>query len=336
MRLPRSENFWQAGPTGPCGPCSEMYLDRGEAFGAAGDRPGDDTDRFLEYWNHVFMALRAARGRLADRAAAAQHRHRHGPRAHGGDPAGRGLGLRDRPLARRWSTLPRRSPAASYGYDRQDHASDADPRRPLARDGQPDRRRRRPVERGPRLRPAPDHAPGDPAGPCARARGAVSGPLRRAGDRAPRRCLSAARRRARAPSCAGSATRSESFGRTLDRGTELLDRLIARRPRRPGTSWVDAEDAFKLHDTYGFPYDLTKELLAEEGLSVDDEGFEELMEEQRAPRPQWRGAGGRGSPRGRDLVRARRAASELRRLRDPARRDERRRGRAARRAPRCW
>ncbi|MGZ5336685.1 MAG: alanine--tRNA ligase-related protein, partial [Solirubrobacterales bacterium] len=55
VRLPRSENFWQAGPAGPCGPCSEMYLDRGEAFGGPGDRPGDDTDRFIEYWNHVFM-----------------------------------------------------------------------------------------------------------------------------------------------------------------------------------------------------------------------------------------------------------------------------------------
>jgi alanyl-tRNA synthetase len=51
VRLPRSENFWQAGPTGPCGPCSEMYLDRGLEFGGEDDRPGDDTDRFLEYWN---------------------------------------------------------------------------------------------------------------------------------------------------------------------------------------------------------------------------------------------------------------------------------------------
>jgi alanyl-tRNA synthetase len=55
VRLPRSENFWQAGPTGPCGPCSEMYIDRGEGFGGADELPGDDTERFLEYWNHVFM-----------------------------------------------------------------------------------------------------------------------------------------------------------------------------------------------------------------------------------------------------------------------------------------
>src|ERR671936_1167209 len=72
-----------------------------------------------------------------------------------------------------------------------------------------------------------------------------------------------------------------AFGRTLDRGTQLLEQLIADAEDQ-GTSWIDAEDAFRLHDTYGFPYDLTKELLAEQGLSVDDEGFEELMEEQRA------------------------------------------------------
>jgi alanyl-tRNA synthetase len=72
----------------------------------------------------------------------------------------------------------------------------------------------------------------------------------------------------------------ESFGRTLERGTELLNRLIAT-ANESETSWIDAADAFELHDTYGFPYDLTKELLAEEGLAVDDAGFEELMEEQR-------------------------------------------------------
>src|SRR6202012_681994 len=72
----------------------------------------------------------------------------------------------------------------------------------------------------------------------------------------------------------------ESFGRTLERGSEMLARLIAE-ARESETSWIDAEDAFKLHDTYGFPYDLTKELLAEQGLAVDDDGFAELMEEQR-------------------------------------------------------
>src|SRR3954468_25062488 len=55
VQLSRADNFWQAGSTGPCGPCSELYLDRGVDFGGPGDRPGDDTDRFLEYWNLVFM-----------------------------------------------------------------------------------------------------------------------------------------------------------------------------------------------------------------------------------------------------------------------------------------
>jgi alanyl-tRNA synthetase len=72
----------------------------------------------------------------------------------------------------------------------------------------------------------------------------------------------------------------ESFGRTLVRGQEMLERLVAE-ARESNTSWIDAADAFKLHDTYGFPYDLTKELLGEQGLAVDDDGFAELMEEQR-------------------------------------------------------
>ena len=53
--LGREDNFWQAGPTGPCGPCSELYFDRGPDFGPDTDRPGDDTDRFVEFWNLVFM-----------------------------------------------------------------------------------------------------------------------------------------------------------------------------------------------------------------------------------------------------------------------------------------
>jgi alanyl-tRNA synthetase len=72
----------------------------------------------------------------------------------------------------------------------------------------------------------------------------------------------------------------ESFSRTLEQGERLLAEVIDR-AKAEKTSWVSAEDAFKLHDTYGFPYEMTKELLAEEGLSVDDQGFEELMERAR-------------------------------------------------------
>ncbi|HYH91469.1 MAG TPA: alanine--tRNA ligase-related protein, partial [Solirubrobacteraceae bacterium] len=55
VALPRAENFWQAGATGPCGPCSELYYDRGLEFGSEDDLPGGDNERFLEYWNLVFM-----------------------------------------------------------------------------------------------------------------------------------------------------------------------------------------------------------------------------------------------------------------------------------------
>src|SRR5690349_17313054 len=55
VECPRSENFWQAGPTGPCGPCSELYIDRGVEHGKPDDLPGGDNERFLEYWNLVFM-----------------------------------------------------------------------------------------------------------------------------------------------------------------------------------------------------------------------------------------------------------------------------------------
>ena len=55
VQLGRDDNFWQSGPAGPCGPCTELYLDRGPAFGPDTDRPGDDTERFLEFWNLVFM-----------------------------------------------------------------------------------------------------------------------------------------------------------------------------------------------------------------------------------------------------------------------------------------
>ena len=57
VECPREENFWQAGPTGPCGPCSELYFDRGPEYGTADDLPGGENERFLEYWNLVFMQL---------------------------------------------------------------------------------------------------------------------------------------------------------------------------------------------------------------------------------------------------------------------------------------
>ncbi|HEU5104538.1 MAG TPA: alanine--tRNA ligase [Solirubrobacterales bacterium] len=278
VRLGREDNFWQAGPTGPCGPCSELYLDRGLEFGAEGDRPGDDSDRFLEFWNHVFMSYDLAEdGSL--------------------------------------TPLPMKNIDTGMGLDRmaavlQDVPSvfETDHVRPLV-DLAEEFSGRRYDEGGAvtrAMRIVADHSRGaafliaDGVVPSNEDRGYI---LRRIMRRAIQQGRSLG---LEAPWLGRFAERTielmgddypelraeretiarwvgdeeESFGRTLERGSELLERLVAEAKERE-TSWIDAADAFKLHDTFGFPYDLTKELLAENGLSVDDQGFQELMEEQR-------------------------------------------------------
>jgi alanyl-tRNA synthetase len=278
VRLGRKDNFWQGGPTGPCGPCSELYLDRGLDFGAEDDLPGSDSDRFLEFWNHVFMSYDL---------------HEDGS----------------------LTELPTKNIDTGMGLDRmaavlQDVPSvfEVDHVRPLI--DLAEELSGHGYEEGERvtraMRIVADHARGatfllaDGVVPSNEDRGYI---LRRIMRRAIQQGNSLG---LESPWFGKFAERTielmaeaypelaaeretiarwvgdeeESFGRTLERGTELLERLVAE-SKEAGTSWIDAADAFKLHDTYGFPYDLTKELLAEEGLAVDDSGFEELMEEQR-------------------------------------------------------
>jgi alanyl-tRNA synthetase len=98
------------------------------------------------------------------------------------------------------------------------------------------------------------------------------------------------------------ATEEESFGRTLEQGLKRLDELIER-ARDEDAEGIAAADAFLLHDTYGFPIDLTLEIVAEHGLGVDEAGFEVLMEDQRT-----RAREGSRGERGADEVRERAAA----------------------------
>jgi alanyl-tRNA synthetase len=91
----------------------------------------------------------------------------------------------------------------------------------------------------------------------------------------------------------------ENFGRTLEQGSRLLDELIAH-AQEAGAEGISGEDAFRLHDTYGFPIDLTLEIVAEHDLGVDEAGFEALMTEQRD-----RSRANTGLDRGRDELRER-------------------------------
>ncbi len=276
--LSRDDNFWQGGATGPCGPCSEMYLDRGEEFGGPETRPGDHSDRYLEYWNHVFMAYELAQdGSLTPL-----------PRR----SIDTGLGLERMAVIQQGVSSVFETdllkPLVDLAVELSGHPYDQDDA----------------VTRSMRI--VADHSRGltfllaDGVVPSNEDRGYI---LRRVMRRAIQqgRALGLeapwlGRFAERTIEMMGDAypllvteretilrwirDEEESFGRTLDRGTELLERLIDQAGQSE-TSWVSAEDAFQLHDTFGFPYEMTKELLAEQGLSVDDQGFEVLMEQQR-------------------------------------------------------
>jgi alanyl-tRNA synthetase len=280
---PRSENFWQAGPTGPCGPCSELYLDRGAHIGSPDDLPGGENERFLEYWNLVFMQYD-------------QHPTTDGQSTLTELPARNidtGLGLdrlaailQERPSVFETDRflplieLGERLSGRGYG---EDFATDR------------------------ALRILADHARAmtflvaDGVVPSNEERGYV---LRRV----MRRAIQQARALAMEPGflvryaevvreLMGEhypelaeqresvdkwlSSEEERFGRTLEQGLTAL-RFLIDHAREKGHDSIQAQDAFRLHDTFGFPFELTRELLDEEGLSVDEGGFEDLMEGQRA------------------------------------------------------
>jgi alanyl-tRNA synthetase len=288
VECPRSENFWQAGPTGPCGPCSELYLDRGLAFGKADDLPGGDNERFLEYWNLVFMQLNLdANGVITPLPAK-------------NIDTGLGLNrmaaiLQDKPSVFETDQF---APLISLGEELsgrrygQEFATDramrilADHGRAmtaLISDGvvpsNEDRgyvlRRimRRAILQGRSLELDPGFL-GRYAERVTELMGAAYPELHEQRDSVQK----------------WLASEEEGFGRTLEQGTKLLDDLIARAVDS-GAEGIAASDAFMLHDTFGFPIDLTLELVAEHGLGVDEEGFESLMDEQR---DRARASGGRG------------------------------------------
>ena len=260
VECPRSENFWQVGPTGPCGPCSELYFDRGVEFGKLDDLPGGENERFLEYWNLVFMQL-------------------------------------DQNPVNVLAPLPAKNIDTGLGLNRmasilqgKPSVFETDQFAPLISLGEElsGRRYGRDFETDRGLRILADHGRAmtflvaDGVVPSNEDRGYV---LRRIMRRAIREGQSLelepgflvatpilvtelmGTEYLALPEHSDSVGKwleaeEESFGRTLEQGSKLLDELIAR-AKESGAEGISGEDAFRLHDTYGFPIDLTLEIVAE-------------------------------------------------------------------------
>ncbi len=276
VECPRSENFWQAGPSGPCGPCSELYLDRGVELGSPDDLPGGENERFLEYWNLVFMQYDQQDGRLSPLPAS---------------NIDTGMGLN------RMAAILQGKPSV-FETDQFEPLIALGEQLSGARYGEQ-------FERDRALRILADHTRAmtflvaDGVVPSNEERGYV---LRRVMRRAIQQGLALelapgflVRYAARVRETMGAAypeivehaesidmwlsSEEESFGRTLANGMDLLRAEIAK-AREGGREAIAAETVFLLHDTYGFPREMTAEILGEEGLAIDGD-FDELMDAQR-------------------------------------------------------
>ncbi len=284
QRLGMAENFWSMGVPGPCGPCSEICFDRGSRFGREGGPLADD-ERYLESWNLVFR----------------QHIRGEGPAKEGypilGDlPAKNidtGLGLErmaallqgvdtifDIDTTRQILDLAAELSSTRYGTTPRDDVA---------------------------LRVVADHILtsvmliGDGVTPANEGRGYILRRILRRAVRAMRLLgsqdpvvheLVARTITVMSPTYPGlgsdagridatAVAEEASFLQTLRSGTAIFD-LAAGQTRRAGSTVLPGDQAFQLHDTYGFPLDLTLEMAAEQGLSVDEEGFRRLMDEQRS------------------------------------------------------
>jgi alanyl-tRNA synthetase len=278
-----ADNFWSTGQPGPSGPCSEIYFDRGPAYGREGG-PEEDEDRYIEIWNLVFM------------------QYERGP----------GGGKEDYPIL---GELPKKNIDTGMGLERVaflmqgvENLYEIDEVRPVldlaARLA--NKTYGASVEDDVRLRVVADHVRsalmliGDGVTPANDGRGYVLRRLLRRVVRSMRLLgveaptfteLFTASKNAMVesyPELEGEFERivrtavaeEESFLRTLTSGSVVLDEALAS-TKRDGASKLSAETAFLLHDTYGFPIDLTLEIAEEQGLGLDRDAFKALMQEQK-------------------------------------------------------
>jgi alanyl-tRNA synthetase len=294
FRFGEKDNFWSMGDTGPCGPCSEIFYDQGTAVGCG--RPectvGCDCDRYMEIWNNVFMQFnRSSDGVLTPLPKPS---------------VDTGMGLErvsavmqgvssnyDIDIMQGIIRHIERLSGKRYGDDDKDNVS---------------------------MRVIADHARAvtflicDGALPSNEGRGYVL-----------RRIMRRAARHAKMLGCAepmlfhmvdavretmGGAypelqereeyikkvvlSEEQRFAETLDRGLAILNDEVAAL-RGAGENVIPGDVLFKLYDTYGFPTDLTADIVESEGFTIDDAGFELCMERQRAQaREHWKGSGEEG------------------------------------------
>jgi alanyl-tRNA synthetase len=292
VRRGMADNYWSMTVPGPCGPNSEIYLDRGPQYGPDGG-PAVDEDRFFEIWNLVFMQYeRGPGGAKEDYPILGELPAKNVDTGMGLERVAALLQGVDnlyeidevRPVLDRAVELT----GVRYGTGSGQVASQSHPD-------------------DVRLRVIADHVRtalmliGDGVTPANEGRGYVLRRILRRAVRAIRLLgfeepalphLLPVARDCMAPSYPELARdydrisqyaygEEEAFLTTLRTGTTILDTAIAQ-TRAAGGSRLSGEQAFQLHDTYGFPIDLTLEIAAEQGLAVDQEGFRRLMADQRA------------------------------------------------------
>ncbi len=274
VRLGKADNFWEHG-TGPCGPCSEIYFDRGEKYGCGSPdcKPGCDCDRYMEIWNNVFSQF----NNMGD-GTYTELEHKN---------IDTGMGLErlacvmqgvdnmfEVDTIRKILDHVCALSGVEYGKDKQKDIS---------------------------IRAITDHARAatfmisDGINPSNEGRGYV---LRRLIRRAARHGRMIGINRAFLSELCDVviaenkdgypelvekqewiktviSVEEASFSKTIDQGLAMLEELT----KQGGT--LSGADAFKLYDTYGFPLDLTKDILAEKNMDLDEDGFHTLMQEQR-------------------------------------------------------
>ncbi len=290
IRIPTSDNFWSMGDTGPCGPCSEIFYDHGDhIFGGPPGSPDEDGDRFVEIWNLVFMQFE----RQEDGTDV--------PLPKPSIDTGMGLeriaavmqGVHDNYDTDTFKALIAASEqltgTKAEGEQQASHRVIADHLRStsfLLADGvMPSNEGRGYVLRR-IMRRAMRHA---------HLLGAKEPLMHRLVGSLSAEMGAAYPELLRAQPLIEATLRQEEtqFRRTLDKGLKLLDEATTGMAKG---DVLAGETAFKLYDTYGFPYDLTEDALRAQGFGIDASGFETAMGEQKArARAAWKGSGAKAS-----------------------------------------